>query len=343
VRSSTSSSEITPPDGPWARTWLVALTIAGLALGGWELRLRRAGFEPTVQDGPLLWAATRARVPDDDPRAVVLIGASRIQLGIDLDEFERQTGQRPIQLAIDGSDGHPVLHSLAHRSRFAGIIVQSLAPAACRDLPDHRRGLQAEWVRFQDRASAFVPTEAHLRTMVDRRLSLRLIETRPATLARQRLRALETRPQYLLMDPDRMRGADFTRIDPAALETELVRRLRADAGRRVPLTAAAAAHHDAIDRAATRLSDRGGVLVVLRMPGRGDHERFVEELCPRAQFWDVLATDTHAIAIHYADEAALSGFVCPDGSHLDRRDRTAFTSALVEVLRRQLGARLAAP
>ena len=58
----------------------------------------------------------------------------------------------------------------------------------------------------------------------------------------------------------------------------------------------------------------------------------------------VILTDSHAAtsgsrdssshpAIHFEDYPGLSGYDCPDGSHLDVRDARKFTRALVRILR----------
>jgi hypothetical protein len=53
---------------------------------------------------------------------------------------------------------------------------------------------------------------------------------------------------------------------------------------------------------------------------------------PREQFWDLFAADIGAPALHFEDYDTLRDFTCPDGSHLDRRDRTRFTVSLAQAL-----------
>ncbi len=57
-----------------------------------------------------------------------------------------------------------------------------------------------------------------------------------------------------------------------------------------------------------------------------------ERQSPRRQFWDQFARKTRATTLHFADVPALAAFQCPDGSHLDYRDRGRFTQHLAIAL-----------
>jgi hypothetical protein len=86
---------------------------------------------------------------------------------------------------------------------------------------------------------------------------------------------------------------------------------------------------------ARRLHQRGASLTVVQMPTSGYVQEIDRRRYPRALFWDVLATrlrEVSVVALHSADVPALLSFVCPDGSHLDRSDRAAFTAALMQAL-----------
>ncbi len=61
-----------------------------------------------------------------------------------------------------------------------------------------------------------------------------------------------------------------------------------------------------------------------------------EERYPREFYWDVFASRTRAVALHLEDDPVFSAFDCPDGSHIDVRDAPAFTSALAQLVRRNL-------
>ena len=65
-----------------------------------------------------------------------------------------------------------------------------------------------------------------------------------------------------------------------------------------------------------------------------DERRF-----PRRVFWEMFVKDAMVNAIHFEDEPTLNDFICPDGSHLDYRDRDRFSRALGEIVKRAISAR----
>ena len=111
--SSTSSFERAVPEGNWLRIDLVALLLLVMFIGIVELRLGVRGFRPMRTDSEWSWVAQRARASALGERALVLVGASRMLLDIDLQVLRRETGLEPVQLAIDDSSFVPVLEDLA--------------------------------------------------------------------------------------------------------------------------------------------------------------------------------------------------------------------------------------
>src|SRR3954470_17238393 len=126
MHSSTSNFERPIPDLPWRPLALTALVIVAVGTLAWEIGCRRAGYSPTLNDSPDLWAARRAAVKPD---SVVVIGDSRPWFDLDLDQFEHGLGQRPIQLAMGGSCAYPVLADLAADKNFHGTVLCSVVPA----------------------------------------------------------------------------------------------------------------------------------------------------------------------------------------------------------------------
>jgi hypothetical protein len=90
---------------------------------------------------------------------------------------------------------------------------------------------------------------------------------------------------------------------------------------------------------AEQIRARGGEVVLIRMPTSGDLWTLHELQYPRAEYWDRLVAVTGLPAIHFADYPGLSGFECPDFSHLDARDSPRFTQALAAILVEELGRR----
>ena len=103
---------------------MVVLVVVA-ATTGWELYCRSIGYGPTLNDNEDLWTLRRRAVA---PESLVIIGDSRGWYDVDLDEFEKGLGKRPIQLAMGGGCGYPVLADLAKDESFHGTVVCSVVP-----------------------------------------------------------------------------------------------------------------------------------------------------------------------------------------------------------------------
>jgi hypothetical protein len=87
-----------------------------------------------------------------------------------------------------------------------------------------------------------------------------------------------------------------------------------------------------LEQTVGRIQERGGTVIVIRMPTSGAHWELDEARYPKHEYWDAFPRRTSARAIHFKDQPTLAGFACPEGSHLDARDAPAFTAALAELL-----------
>src|SRR5437773_2489181 len=113
------------PPAPWRGIAVVITIVVIAATTAWELYCRSIGYAPTLNDNEDLWTMARRRV---EPESLVIIGDSRGWYDVDLDEFEKGLGKRPIQLAGGGMCGFPVLEDLANDKNFHGIIICSIVP-----------------------------------------------------------------------------------------------------------------------------------------------------------------------------------------------------------------------
>jgi hypothetical protein len=72
--------------------------------------------------------------------------------------------------------------------------------------------------------------------------------------------------------------------------------------------------------------------LVYALPSSGLVREMDRRRFPRAQFWDRFVSLIGAPTLHFEDVPAMRQLVCPDGSHLDFRQRAYFTAALVDAL-----------
>jgi hypothetical protein len=314
---------------------LTGLLVAGL-LGGWEWYWRYAGFHATrVSDEPL-WIMAREQVARQ-PRPVVLIGASRIQAGIDLDVLAAETGTRPIQLAICYSSPTPVLHDLAEDEMFRGLVICDVTPLlffqAEGPVAERSRPYLHDYRQYHSLAERF---EWRLQLALEAVLACRLDRLAPGYFGECWMKGSWPEPNLARLREDRMivvhyppgfgrdrppQGAPFKRnryLSAGATRDALVARVAAD-----------------VDRIRTR----GGEVVFIVLPFTGDYAEKEHALAPRAAYWDVLVARTHAVGLHFEDVPGMEGYACPDGCHLDSRDAPRFTRALLAGLSAQRGFR----
>lgn len=316
----------------WFRSMAGGLLFAVLLLGGWELYWRSAGFSPVIEDDLGIWAVKRRAAVTTDKPKIVLLGSSRMQLDVDPEVLKEETGRHVIMLAIDGSSPLPVLDDLAGDEHFRGLVLCSLLPQWLAD-KGVERGRSAKWVRKYHKQKWSFWIETRLSLLLQSRFVFRY----PGLLPEELWEALKENewpsPPYAPMRGDRYRPADYTKIDIEELRSARVERQREIVAGAEPLAGPELQERiGKIEAMVRQLEGRGSRVVFLRLPSCGGVRELEERTWPREMYWDVFAASISARTVHFADYPSLSGFDCPDGSHLDHRDAPRFTRALAEVL-----------
>jgi hypothetical protein len=317
-----------------------------------EWLLAHRGFRPTVVDSPELWSAQRDRASSLGSRAIILIGASRAQLDVDLATLEQDSGQIPVQLAIDGSSFLPVLADLAADDRVTGTILVDYQDSnvVWRDHEAAANQYIAFWSREQRRGRpvGFAASEFALSSLRQRFLRTYADGAGPMVALTHRILPPRATPQYLLTLPGRERAADYTRVpmpdfyyqramrnagiaeippQPSLEAFEAALSDRIDALPQAP-TAAFDDNAKAAGQFVDRIQARGGHVVFVMFPRSGLVKKADDVRFPRDRFWDRIVAETGEKGLNFSDVPALAAFYCPDGSHLDAKDRVAFTHAM---------------
>lgn len=332
MNSSISSSSESLLSSGWGRTWLLAAAAMLLFVCGWETYVRMHGTQAfQVENSAELWAQERARASALGSQAVVLVGASRMQMDIDIETMQRISHKTPVQLAISASPFMPVLRDLADDDRVSGTILVSLT---MQDLVSQTSQSAAEqWVqsyrlaRARGSASFYEPAEETLHQTVHKTFVSLSLGARPQNLL------FGSRLGYVRTLPNRMQLADYESTDRAAAYRERVRRYIASGGEPVRQTVAdfdarIAALNDVVER----IRSHGGDVVLIRFPSTRRIWEIEQIRYPRDAYWDALAEHTTARTIHFADHPELMAFDLPDGVHLDYRDAPSFTAALSRLI-----------
>jgi len=344
------------PPAPWRGVAVVITIIVIAATMAWEFYARSLGYAPTLNDNEDLWVLARERV---QPESIVIIGDSRAWFDCDLDELQKGLGKRPIQLAIAGSTTFPVLDDLAKDASFHGTIICSFVPMLFFAPPGSPPMERAEKTvkRFHNQTPAqhvseylAMPLEEHIAFLKPDDLSLEAllnelpIPNRPGAQVPPRFP-----PYFDVVDHERRARMWEKCAEPGS---ELAKRIQQiwlplftppPPPSYVPRDVFMAKMKEGIQKrfadtaaAVEKIHARGGKVVFVRFPHTGGLKELEDKLTPRQQNWDPLLRMTHSPGIYYSDFPELSGFDCPEWSHLSAGDSVEFTKRLVPHLRTAL-------
>jgi hypothetical protein len=327
------------PTIPWLRIFLSAAAATLVLLVAWEIEMRHLGLRAgDLDDGRGYWTAERRKI-DTGPRdPVVIIGDSRILLDTDLDTWQRLTGFRPIQLALMGTNAQPVLHDLAAKEGFAGLVVIGTAefsyfsddagsfPVVLNyiktESPSQRAGQRI--YKTLSRYFAFLDSNYTLFQLLERhRWPERKGVESPYIDVWKISESYDDRQSYLW---DRIERDPYLREQAQVVWKEFF------AG--PPVTADTIEHVSASTKAdIDRIRARGGEVVWVRPPSTGPILDMERVRYPRGMVWDRLLRDTASFGIYFEDYPAMQNLQCPDWSHLSKSSAVACTDAYVRVLR----------
>lgn len=352
--SSTSNFERVIVNRPWGGIGFATLVIV-LALGiGWELRVRSQGYGPTLNDTSDLWAEWRDRV---EPDSIVLIGASRMLFDMDLDVLERSLGKRPIQLALVGSCAYVNLADLADDESFRGTVICDMvshmffAPGGRllenAEMAIRRRKTQSPSQFFSHKVSMLL--EERIAFLKQQDLTLpQLLRRLPISNRSGALVPPPLPPYFRTTDRDRQARMTDLCEKPGPLQDRvkygwLPLFTPPPPPTWIPPEQFGAAMGAAVEKRfadtaekVAKIRARGGKVVFVAFPRSGPLPEIEEKAAPRVAFWDRVLRETSAPGINYADYPELSGFECPEWSHLSASDSVEFTKRLLPHLKRAL-------
>jgi len=327
---SNSDSASRAPELRWRYVWIGVCVFTVAIIWPSEAFWRARGHRPSVVDDPSLWAYHRRQVSDQKTQ-VVLLGASRMQLGFSTDVYQDRFPEVPIaMLAINGKHPIATLRDLAEDDKFRGKVI--CAVTAYSFLSTAWDG-QQEYVDYFHHSGPNQLLEPALKSWIQARFvaftpNLSLIRIITKACRDHRL----PDPQCLVTKFDRSCLADYSLIDIE--EHRKVRVAKVRNGMATPSASFELWSEDAtaVGAIVRRISERGGRVVFVRFPTTDEHWEIDEQRYPKRVNWDQLANLTGAETIHFRDVPSLAHFDCPDTSHLDCRDAPKFTAALLDEL-----------
>lgn len=351
--SSTSSSEpVAATDRAYVRPLpaLDAARVAWMALGlclvvlaGWEHYWRSQGAVPGYRNSDGLWAIQRRRLDRGEGDKQLIVGSSRMLFNLQLPVWERLAGERPIQLALEGTSPVPVLEDLAADPDVTGRLLVGVAPDLFftgfayrgkalevyrKETPAQRAGqwlsmtLLEPWLAFYDPDFALGTVLKRQpwppRAGVPQSEAVRKLSVSDRDRNTRMWQRVERDPAYAAM-AQRIWAQDFDVPPEGGPEAE------------------ARTAREQVDRAAKAvrtLRARGVEVIFVRPPSSDRYYEFENRRFPRATTWDVLLQETGAPGIHFEDWPELQGYHLPEWSHMSAAEAERFTEALHQVVER---------
>jgi hypothetical protein len=332
------------PQQPLAGAGWSALLLALLALCAWEWHWRAFGAQPGFRNSDGQWAEQRRRIDHGEGGATVLLGASRVLFDIDLDTWERVAGERPIQLAMEGTTPLPMLEDLADDPDFTGRVLVGVAPdvffsgfAYRGEVLDYYRR-QTPSQRFSDWIS-MAALEPWIAWYGDADFAFFTV------LERQGWPVRAGMPDFIGVRKLSMSARDrnthmWAKVEQDAAYRALCRQVWAQyfdvpvPGFETPEKLLARAEKETVraTAAVAKLRARGVEVVWVRPPSGGAYLAYEQRDFPRGPTWDALIARSGAPGIHFEDHVTLQGLELPEWSHLSQRDAQRFTEALLGIL-----------
>lgn len=308
----------------------IALVLAGSALYSVERHWRRRGYMPIIVDAADLWSLQRAKASATE-RPIVFLGASRTLYAIDRATMRaRLPGHEPLMLAMDGRYPLATLRDLADDANFSGLVVCDIDGAG---FAAPSLDMQQPEVTYYHHE--FSPSRAAHRLILNHWQLNAAIARSDFSLLRGMVRwwngeGEPFRP-YQSLDRRRFGRIDFERGDKDAQKRELTANLEHYGGHlpKIPF----AEWWPQVERAnawVRAIQARGGDVIFYASPTSGQRRWAEEDWFPRVDYWDKMAAATTAKTLFALDVPALRDFPLPDDSHVDFRQKPAYTNALLD-------------
>ncbi len=318
----------------WLRTWFLTALLLLFILTVYETYLIQEDYQPSIEVGENLWSWNRSHI-QHNPSAIALVGASRIQLGVNTEVMQAELNEHQIvPLAINGQYPMATLKGLAEDETFNGLVIMSFMAQM---LEPQYVEMQTQYNHyFKNQSSWYLSFDAHLTALLKSNLRfmhplLGLKEVVKHWSAKRNFAG----PFYVSILPDTSGYGDYSLVDIDPLKAYFIEQKEInyqsysimDADTWLTQLESLADDVDAIQ-------SRGGEVVLVRFPTDDEHWNLDEAYYPRAKYWQVMVeTIPQLKTIHFKDDVVLRSFALPDSSHLDQTDTGAFTLRLIELIR----------
>ncbi|MFT5253661.1 MAG: hypothetical protein ACI87N_002703 [Flavobacteriales bacterium] len=329
------------------KSLIITLVISVIGIIAWESYWRSQDYTPTINDNKALWSVQRDRVTSLTSDNVIFVGSSRTLFDIQLDNWQNQTGKRPIQLANVGSSPLPIFHDIVENTNYGGTVIVGVTPGLffSTTFPEAQ-----PWSWPQSRVDYYKNRTYAQR--INHQLSLPLQQSLVLMSGGEEelddnidLKALLKRIKFGNRIPEGMPPFyEFGKLTSLDRNLQMIEKTVTDTAFTNTIISVwkffgkVSPPPDKESTMAFFLKDaekfkaKGGRLILIRCPSSGGVRAGENHSLPRKDFWDNLVQQANVKAYHFEDYEQFKNLKCPEWSHLTAKDARFFTTELAKIM-----------
>lgn len=341
----------TIPKHNWLKLLVWNIVFLFIFLASWELYLRSLGHKPSISDSLDFWAEQREKI-ENNLETTLLVGSSRLLHGLNIYEWERLSGIRPIQLSSSGTTPKYYIEDIANNTNFKGtMIIDMPISLFFTDIPE----IEAKAIKTLNFYNSNTPArkashyimkflENYFVFIEPKRFDLSFILNRIEMTNREGVfRSIPT-PIFTLLDHNRQAYMSNELLTDIEFQQDTIDYYEQFASKILNPNFRDYKNFmrnfeqtlKGLKSSIEKIKNRGGKVIILNLPSSGDFLSIEKEYFPRANFWNrVIEELNEDIAINFEDYPELSSFELPDDSHLNNKDAIKFTQNLIKIIKKQ--------
>jgi hypothetical protein len=330
------------------KSLLITLLATSVLFGCYEWYLRQSRYIVSYDDEGGLFADIRRKIYQPADQATILTGSSRIKFGLDLETWQKETGEAAIQLANVGSSGMLILQDLAEDEAFTGKVLIDVTESTHFDLAGRSNRRPQEKIDYYKKETiaqrwsfllndllesglVFLDKEnfslsAHLKKIPfpkrEGKMEFPPYPTDFGRISRGRQESMEIN---FTSDTAQIGQMKNVWLGITSFSSKMAETPQAQVDSVIML------YKSSIEK----IEARNGQVVFVRMPSSGKLRELEKMYFPQEKYWSRLLELTGAKGIHFEEEPSLKDFICVEHSHLSKEDSKAYTMALIQVLKRE--------
>ncbi|MGI8583538.1 MAG: hypothetical protein ACR2KX_15170 [Chitinophagaceae bacterium] len=323
---------------------ILTLILVAVSIISWEFYLRSKGFDTFYYDDPSLWSNKREMVYEPADKATVFIGSSRIKFDLDIDTWEKITGDHAIQLACVGSTPVPILKDLANDKKFKGKLVIDVTEGLFFSSSDGNAMRPNENMKYYKDQTPAQRASFHVNHLLESQFVFLDKEWLSLNALVDHLSIPERPGVYTFPGfPSDFGRVKFNRqeymTNKLVADTNIANKVKSIWGSFRKMSREPPASGAKLDSMLTvvkncvdKIKARGGQVIFVRTPSSGPFFMGERMAFPREKYWERILAVTNCSGIHFEDYPAISHFVCPEFSHLSQSDAIVFTKNFINIL-----------